>query len=798
MSQYIIYPYVDFAYRKALAEGEMDVAYARIMFLGAAGVGKTSFKRSLMREPWNPQISSTIVSDVQALRPIGREWQALGHEEDEKWREVTEEDELNEMAELLAAVHQNRSSLNEFTSKVIAATKLFPDSRMIKTSSISEKRVEEFEKSHVQSLLSNAIARANSIPKSSAENIKPQPFLHIWDCGGQPVFLEILPAFLTSRTMFLLLYDASKSFDEKWQSVQTVQGERRFEEEVDITTIDLLLNWLSNIHIHLAKYDEKGALVNYPRVLCIGTHGDKLKAMGQIPDHKIQEIESHCHGKPFEVLIDGFHVVDNTTSGREVGEDINFSKVRNAIRDFTYHKLIVKTPISWVLFRKVIQVLKANVITLEEAHAIGIACKIPSDVVPKVLLFYHDLGVLLFYPHITGLQNTVILNPRWFVDALGKVLTLKGREDHKTRLMWELLREKGILVQPLYVAAWREVEGLDPESLINLLVRFRLAAEVKTDQYHDPSVKQYFLPLVLPSMKGTTFPPGFRQRATPLHLTFRTAFVPPGFFTRFIMTVTESSLCKINFNKGVYRNRISIKFGNPPIDQVILREIPHAIQVDILRYAPESDGLEKFSRVCQELHGFLVQAALDVDVCLFGGMEREDDDDNESGKVFKEVRFVCAKSECQASGLHYLEHVKGHSCDLHLFCEKNDEYREVLPEEGLWFPDKSTSVNVIKVCMNNINIFIIIIIHTQLKKTSKLQEKEMILISKKISKEEKISELAAHLEMTSNLNVIIQDPKRSQLAGFNLLYEWVNHKGGVRDELVEALKEINLPLLAEM
>ena len=695
---------VDDVYQKALAEGEMDVAYARIMFLGAAGVGKTSLKRSLMRQRWNPHIDSTVLSDVDSFRPIGREWQTLCHEEEEKWREVTEEDELNEMGELLAAVHQNSSNFNEFTSKVIAATKLFSVAPMLETSAIPGKKIEEFEKSHVHSLLSKAINRASSISDSSAKQIKPQPFLHVWDCGGQPVFLEILPAFLTSRTMFLLLYDASKSFDEKWQSVQRLHGEEKFEEEVNTTTLDLLLNWLSNIHVHLAKYDEKKALLNYPRVLCIGTHGDKLK--GQTPDQKRQEIESHCKGKPFEALIDGFHIVDNTTAGIKE-EDPSFSKVRTAIRDFTYNKLIVKTPISWVLFRKVIKALKANVITLEEAHAIGIACKIPSDVVPKVLLFYHDLGVLLFYPHITGLQNTVILNPRWFVDALGKVLTLKGREDYKTRLMWEILREKGILVQPLYVAAWREVEGLDPESLMNLLVCFRLAAEVKTDEYNDPTVKQYFLPLVLPLVKEASVPPGYLQKATPLHLTFRTDFVPPGFFTRFITIVAESPLCKIRFDKGVYRNRISIYFGNPLIDQVILKELPHAIEVEAIRYAPESDALEKFAHVCQELYCFLMEVAKNVDTCLFGSVEREyvDDDESESGKVFKEVRFVCAAPDCQSdSEFHYLKHVKGQTCDLHLCCQNSDEYRNVLPEEGLWFPEKSTTVKVY-ICGSVYNIF---------------------------------------------------------------------------------------------
>ena len=133
--------------------------------------------------------------------------------------------------------------------------------------------------------------------------------------------------------------------------------------------------------------------------------------------------------------------------------------------------------------------------------------------------------------------------------------------------MWDLLHNKGILVQSLYVAAWRNIEGLDPESL---LVCFHLAAEVKTDQFYDPNVKQYFLPLVLPSLKESLVSPQCCQRAIPLHLTFRTEFVPLGFFTCFITTIAESPLCEINFDKGVYRNQINIEFGDPPIDEVIL------------------------------------------------------------------------------------------------------------------------------------------------------------------------------------------------------------------------------------
>ena len=261
--------------------------------------------------------------------------------------------------------------------------------------------------------------------------------------------------------------------------------------------------------------------------------------------------------------------------------------------------------------------------------------------------------------------------------------------------MWDLLREKGILVQPLYVAAWREVEGLDPESLINLLVRFRLAAEVKTDQFYDVSVKQYFLPLVLPSVREALIPSGYLQRATPLHLTFRTEFVPPGFFTRFITTISESPICEINFDKGVYRNQINIQFGDPPIDEVIIRELPHAIQVDVRRYAPENDDLDKFTHVCQRLCTFVKEVAKEVDKCLFASEGRHIGIYDESGKVFKEVRFICGTLDCQStSGPHYLKHNKGQTEDLYLCCENSDKYRKVLPEEGFWFPNKTTALKV--------------------------------------------------------------------------------------------------------
>ena len=77
-----------------------------------------------------------------------------------------------------------------------------------------------------------------------------------------------------------------------------------------------------------------------------------------------------------------------------------------------------------------------------------------------------------------------------------------------------------------------------------------------------------------------------------------------------------------------------------------------------------------------------------MDTCLFGRM-KDDENKSESGKVFKDIRLVCAGPDCQSiCGFHYLKHLKGHSRDLYLRCEENEVFREVLPEEGLWFSEK--------------------------------------------------------------------------------------------------------------
>ena len=133
-------------YKRALKEqGSADVAYARLMLLGSAGTGKTSLKRSLMEEPFNPHTASTIVSDVSSVRPFGHEWQTV---RGKKWRIATEEDEIEELVHLFNSHHSSPSSHH---TSVLSAE--YSHDESVSTSSIaSDLNVE----SHIESILERA------------------------------------------------------------------------------------------------------------------------------------------------------------------------------------------------------------------------------------------------------------------------------------------------------------------------------------------------------------------------------------------------------------------------------------------------------------------------------------------------------------------------------------------------------------------------------------------------------------------------------------------------------------------
>ena len=234
-------------------------------------------------------------------------------------------------------------------------------------------------------------------------------------------------------------------------------------------------------------------------------------------------------------------------------------------------------------------------------YSIAKDCGIPREDVPSALLFYHELGVFLFYADIKSLKSIVFLEPQWLVDRFGELLS-RWKEKPEHRNMWNTLTQYGILVKPLYKAVLSKVRkfGLTPSSLVDMLEHFCLAAPIVTKGVHPKSgkVKEYFVPLMLhhhlPQSTLSSSPPQLSavKSAAPIHLTFLSGYVPPGYFVRLATSLVAKKEVNVLFHPGIYRNQITMDIG---VDRLTITEHNDSIE---LHFSRQASFREPFRESC--------------------------------------------------------------------------------------------------------------------------------------------------------------------------------------------------------
>ena len=176
-------------YALALVDGVVKVAYVRVMLIGPGGVGKSSLLHGLMNLPLPRSANSTQLAETHTLRATDSYWaraQAGGH-----WVRITDEDEIKELAQLVKQIqHRKQSAQSENTKQ--------------------HQKESKFSHPQVKVVIEDIMAecsKADLSPSKNASATEVEVYFRVWDCGGQPVFLNVLPAFLTARTLFLLMFN---------------------------------------------------------------------------------------------------------------------------------------------------------------------------------------------------------------------------------------------------------------------------------------------------------------------------------------------------------------------------------------------------------------------------------------------------------------------------------------------------------------------------------------------------------------------------------------------------------------
>ena len=370
------------AYQKALRDGKICDRRVPVMIVGQDRSGKTSLKKSLKGELFNPDEDSTIGIEVDpSLCQVTTEvWKARENLEspdevamegnfeyhaarltqknliEQQSREETRKRKLqsdhkeSEPKQRKESIHQTQVSLTRkdtlntvntvnkpLNEKVVKSnTKKIPDVATNESGSSKTPAAPEHKGSSLEeaSTLPEEIQKLLPAKFKAMEDDDTIEFV-LWDFAGQSVFYTTHVLFLSQIAMYILTHDLSKELDAKAVPLVKCDMYERVvsDSKCERTNMDFVHHWLMSVHAFSLDPESSNSESEHlppklPAVFLVGTHADKCTN----PKRILMEILSNLEGKCYvDHLVRDVFTVDNTLSGSEQGEDEGVKRLRQAI-----------------------------------------------------------------------------------------------------------------------------------------------------------------------------------------------------------------------------------------------------------------------------------------------------------------------------------------------------------------------------------------------------------------------------------------------------------------------------------
>ena len=201
------------AYHRAIEEGKTCVKRVPIMFIGQGQSGKTSLKRSLKGEEFNPEESSTIgIETDPSYCKVSTEVWKMGeatHERDSSMEPISFEKRTAQYIVNSLEKNERRKEL-----------KLSPS----RYDNVPEKKGGPSSLNH--NGVSSGAPKVTAVPEEIVSLVtkllqvvrvdedKDEIFSTLWDFGGQSVYYSTHPLFLTRGAIYLLVYNLNRNPEE--------------------------------------------------------------------------------------------------------------------------------------------------------------------------------------------------------------------------------------------------------------------------------------------------------------------------------------------------------------------------------------------------------------------------------------------------------------------------------------------------------------------------------------------------------------------------------------------------------
>ena len=562
------------AYNNALSEGRTFVKRVPIMVIGQDRSGKTSLKKSLRGQAFNPDEESTVGIDVDPSHfKVSTEVWKTGEKDQET--SVSAISYEHHAAQLIAGSLMMEEQVLEgdiFASnenqkpekRGLEPVRRPGGSILASTSNPSESNTDSKPPDALRDDVSNLSELheegAADLPEEIATLVErllhkvktvdedEEVYSVLWDFGGQSVYYVTHPLFLTPRAIYLLVNDLSRNPHDKANPLVKQGMFKKIEDNFSLkTNLDYLDFWMTSV-ASLASLSGQQPLSSnsvvipeaLPPVFLVCTHSDEPYGGGN-PNTAANEIFDILQNKPYSAhLFEHVFVVDNTKSGGK-SECPEVSRLRQKLLEVAKDlpQMTEAIPIKWLQFEKALQVMKEEGrewITLERAKEIASqVCKIDDDqVILTMLNFFHDQRILIHFDDTPELNKLVVLDAQWLIDVFKKVITVKPcvPEEKELKDLWRKLEKTGILEEKLLKHAWSDQKETS-ESLVAIMEKFSLMCLWPSSVAS--CTKQYLVPSMLMSHPPEDIVNLFESAQIPsLFLKFSSQ-IPPSLFPRLVV-----------------------------------------------------------------------------------------------------------------------------------------------------------------------------------------------------------------------------------------------------------------------
>ena len=378
--------------------------------------------------------------------------------------------------------------------------------------------------------------------------------INMMDVGGQPGFVEMLPAFTTGSALYFLFFrmdqEIRKLYPVRFLAMNSVK-------EVVLESSYCIEDVLCQLVSSISCFESFNGSVELSselksRALLFGTFKDQIKGPDLL-ESRCKEIEATLwktlSSMQEDLLLEAdenhkFFMIDNM----EGNDDID--SIRMTIEDIIHSAFSqTKVPPSWLMFRILLILVGKPVVSLNLCRALANRLQMPTPVEDAILFFHHNIGSLMYFPEVESMKDVVICDPQVIFDSISELVidTFNVANRAIPRLVRKEFESKGFFTLKHIedTTQKKRKSHLIPRQLIDLLKHLGILAEIQVEE--QPSSQEestkFIIPAVLKNASKDELSPvndGSYKHSYSIMVHFDCGFVPYGVFCFVIARLISS------------------------------------------------------------------------------------------------------------------------------------------------------------------------------------------------------------------------------------------------------------------